>query len=267
MQSTSASDGTYTSDRHFRDRHRPRRGEILVQNRVSAAISSLPAEVQIQGVTTQRKSTSILEFVGLRSPDGRFDSLFLSNYAVINVQNELARLNGVGDVSVFGAGQYAMRIWLDPDLMQARGLTPQDVINIDPAAEPGSRRRPDRRAARAEGPGFPIYAEPQWPPGRCGRLREHHRQGRRPQMAAASRACATSAASSSARRPTANRSISTAGRRPASASPCCPRPTRSRSPMRSRPRWTSSRRASPRASNMSSPYDTTKFVKAAINEV
>ena len=69
-----------------------------MQNRVSAALSSLPAEVQLQGVTTKKQSTSILEFVGLVSPDSRFDSLFLSNYAVINVVNELERLNGVGDV-------------------------------------------------------------------------------------------------------------------------------------------------------------------------
>ena len=86
--------------------------------------------MQVQGVTTQKKSTAILEFVSLTSPDGRYDSLFLSNYAVINLQNELARLPGVGNVNVFGAGQYAMRIWMDPDLLQARGLTPQDVINV-----------------------------------------------------------------------------------------------------------------------------------------
>ena len=68
--------------------------------------------------------------MGLRSPDGRFDSLFLSNYAVINVVNELERLPGVGDVSVLGAGQYAMRVWLDPNLLQARSLTPADVIGV-----------------------------------------------------------------------------------------------------------------------------------------
>src|SRR5208337_4434673 len=108
MQSTSAEDGTYTLVVTFAIGTDPDEDEILVQNRVSAAISSLPAEVQVQGVTTAKKSTSILEFVGLRSPDSRFDSLFLSNYAVINVVNELERLNGVGDVSVLGAGQYAM---------------------------------------------------------------------------------------------------------------------------------------------------------------
>ena len=130
MQSTSASDGTYNLTVTFAIGTSADEDEILVQNRVSAALSSLPAEVQVQGVTTKKQSTSILEFVGLVSPDSRFDSLFLSNYAVINVVNELERLNGVGDVSVLGAGQYAMRVWLDPNLMQARGLTPQDVISV-----------------------------------------------------------------------------------------------------------------------------------------
>ncbi len=130
MQSTSASDGSYNLTVTFAIGTNADEDEILVQNRVSAALSSLPQEVQIQGVTTKKQSTSILEFVALRSPDSRFDSLFLANYAVINVVNELERLNGVGDVSVLGAGQYAMRVWLDPNLMQARGLTPQDVITV-----------------------------------------------------------------------------------------------------------------------------------------
>jgi hydrophobic/amphiphilic exporter-1 (mainly G- bacteria), HAE1 family len=130
MQSTNADDGTYTLVITFAIGTDPDEDEILVQNRVSAAISSLPLEVQVQGVTTKKKSTSILEYVGLVSPAGRFDSLFLSNYAVINVVNELERLPGVGDVSVIGAGQYAMRVWMNPDLLQSRGLTPQDVINV-----------------------------------------------------------------------------------------------------------------------------------------
>ena len=129
MQSTSASDGTYNLTVTFAIGTDPDKAQILVQNRVSGALSSLPQQVQAQGVTTTKKSTSILEFVTLVSPDSRFDSLFLSNYAVINVQNELARLNGVGSVMIFGAGQYAMRVWMNPDLLQARNLTPQDVIN------------------------------------------------------------------------------------------------------------------------------------------
>jgi len=130
MQSTSADDGTYTLAVTFAIGTNPDLAQVLVQNRVAIAFSSLPQEVQLQGVTTKKQSTSILEFVTLRSPDSRFDSLFLSNYAVINVQDELRRLNGVGDVTVLGSGQYAMRVWLNPDLLQARGLTPQDVINI-----------------------------------------------------------------------------------------------------------------------------------------
>ncbi|KQV70234.1 multidrug efflux RND transporter permease subunit [Rhizobium sp. Root1220] len=130
MQSTSASDGTYSLTVTFAIGTDPDQAQVLVQNRVAIAIPSLPESVQVQGVTTQKKSTAILGFVSLTSPDSRYDSLFLSNYAVINLQNELARLPGVGNVSVFGAGQYAMRIWMDPDLLQARGLTPQDVINV-----------------------------------------------------------------------------------------------------------------------------------------
>jgi HAE1 family hydrophobic/amphiphilic exporter-1 len=129
MQSTSADDGSYTLVVTFAIGTDPDKAQILVQNQVAAAIASLPLQVQAQGVTTAKKSTSILEIVTLVSPDSRFDRLFLSNYAVINVQNELARLKGVGDVTILGAAQYAMRIWMDPDLLQSRALTPQDVIN------------------------------------------------------------------------------------------------------------------------------------------
>ena len=128
MQSTSASDGTYTLTVTFAIGTDPDKAQILVQNQVSAAVASLPPAVQSQGVTVTKRASSFLEFIVLVSPNGRFDSLFLSNYAVINVQNELARLKGVGAVTIFGAGQYAMRIWMNPDLLQARGLTPQDVI-------------------------------------------------------------------------------------------------------------------------------------------
>ncbi len=129
MQSWSASDGTYTLVVTFAIGTDPNMAQVLVQNRVSIALSSLPESVQTQGVTVIQKGTSILEFVTLNSPDGRYDGLYLNNYGVINVQNELARLPGVGSVSVFGAGSYAMRIWMDPDKMQAVGLNPTDVIN------------------------------------------------------------------------------------------------------------------------------------------
>ncbi len=128
MSSMSTSDGTYTLTVTFKIGTDADKAQILVQNRVSSALPALPSAVQTQGVQTAKRSTSILEIVALSS-DGRYDSLFLSNYATINLVDELARVDGVGNVSVFGAGQYAMRLWLDPQKMQVRKLVPADVIN------------------------------------------------------------------------------------------------------------------------------------------
>jgi hydrophobic/amphiphilic exporter-1 (mainly G- bacteria), HAE1 family len=128
MQSYSGADGTYSLTVTFKIGTDLNFAQVLVQNRVSSALSQLPQAVQNQGVTVQKKSTSILLFVTLTSPDAKYDSLYLSNYATINLRDELSRLPGVGNVTVFGAGQYSMRIWLDPNKLQARALMPQDVI-------------------------------------------------------------------------------------------------------------------------------------------
>jgi len=128
MQSYSGADGTYSLTVTFKIGTDLNFAQVLVQNRVSSALAQLPDQVQTQGVTVQKKSTSILMFVTLASPDGRYDSLYLSNYATIKLKDELSRLPGVGNVTVFGAGQYAMRIWLEPDKLQSRGLMAQDVI-------------------------------------------------------------------------------------------------------------------------------------------
>ena len=128
MQSTSAADGSYSLTVTFAIGTDINFAQVLVQNRVSAALSSLPPAVQSQGVTVQKKSTAILEIVTLTGKDASQDGLYLSNYATINLKDPLSRLPGVGNVQVFGAGQYAMRVWLDPDKLQARGLTPSDVI-------------------------------------------------------------------------------------------------------------------------------------------
>src|ERR671923_1118750 len=128
MQSYSGADGTYALTVTFKIGTDLNFAQVLVQNRVSAALAQLPQAVQNQGVTVQKKSTAILLFVTLTSPDNRYDSLYLANYATINLKDEIARLPGVGNVTVFGAGQYSMRVWLDPNKMQARGLMPQDVI-------------------------------------------------------------------------------------------------------------------------------------------
>ena len=128
MQSYSAADGTYSLTVTFKIGTDLNFAQVLVQNRVSSALSQLPQSVQSQGVTVQKRSTAILLFVTLTSPNATYDSLFLSNYATINIRDELSRLSGVGNVTVFGAGQYSMRVWLDPNKLQVRGLMPQDVI-------------------------------------------------------------------------------------------------------------------------------------------
>src|SRR5258706_7545759 len=128
MQSYSGADGTYSLTATFKIGTDLNFAQLLVQNRVSSALSQLPQSVQNQGVTVQKKSTAILLFVTLTSPNATYDSLYLSNYATINIRDELSRLPAVGNVTVFGAGQYSMRVWLDPNKLQVRGLMPQDVI-------------------------------------------------------------------------------------------------------------------------------------------
>ncbi len=128
MQSYSAADGTYSLTVTFKIGTDLNFAQVLVQNRVSSALAQLPPAVQNQGVTVQKKSTSILLFVTLTSPDSKYDSLYLSNYATLNLRDELSRLPGVGNVTVFGAGQYSMRVWLDPNKLQTRGLMPQDIV-------------------------------------------------------------------------------------------------------------------------------------------
>ncbi|MCI4679130.1 efflux RND transporter permease subunit [Rhodoblastus acidophilus] len=128
MESTSAPDGTYVLTITFAIGTDPNIDQVLVQNRVQLALASLPEPVQAQGVNVQKKNTSILQFVTLSSPDNKYDALFLSNYATINLVDALARLPGVGNVKVIGAGEYAMRIWMDPGKLQSFNLDPSDVI-------------------------------------------------------------------------------------------------------------------------------------------
>ncbi|KMZ13457.1 RND efflux system, inner membrane transporter CmeB [Candidatus Burkholderia humilis] len=106
----------------------PETASVRVQNRVNQALSRLPQDVRQIGVTTQKQSPTALMYVSLYSPDNTADSLYLRNYLALHVKDELSRLNGVGDVGLFGAGDYAMRLWLDPDKLAALGLTANDVI-------------------------------------------------------------------------------------------------------------------------------------------
>jgi len=129
MSSQATIDGSLALTITFRIGTDIDRAQVQVQNRVAQALPRLPEEVRAIGVSTLKSSPAFLMVVHLTSPDGRYDSLYLRNYATLNVRDTLARLNGVGDVRVFGAGDYAMRVWLDPQKMSARDLTTGDVVS------------------------------------------------------------------------------------------------------------------------------------------
>jgi HAE1 family hydrophobic/amphiphilic exporter-1 len=129
MSSTSANDGSYALTVTFDVGTNLDMAQVLLQNRVAMAEPSLPQEVTRQGVTVKKQSTSIILFVSLTSTDERYDDLYLSNYATLNIRDELSRIEGVGDVSVRGAASYSMRLWLDPEKLKAHVLTTQDVVN------------------------------------------------------------------------------------------------------------------------------------------
>jgi hydrophobic/amphiphilic exporter-1 (mainly G- bacteria), HAE1 family len=128
MSSVSSSDGTYTLTVTFDVGTELDTSLALVQNLANGAVSQLPGGAQAQGVNVRKVSPNILLVASLYSDDDRFEEIFLSNYALINLQNPLARLPGVGQVRIFGAGPYSMRVWLDPKRLQSFGITTADVL-------------------------------------------------------------------------------------------------------------------------------------------
>ncbi|ADB15953.1 transporter, hydrophobe/amphiphile efflux-1 (HAE1) family [Pirellula staleyi DSM 6068] len=127
MSSTSSSDGSYSLTVTFEIGTNLDDAQVLVQNRVSSAEALLPEEVKRQGLTVKKQSAALLLVITLASDKPELDSLFLANYATLRIRDELSRVKGVGEVTVFGTGNYSMRLWLDPDQLRARGLTVQDV--------------------------------------------------------------------------------------------------------------------------------------------
>ncbi|HRF01179.1 MAG TPA: multidrug efflux RND transporter permease subunit [Pirellulaceae bacterium] len=128
MASTCSSDGTYTLTVTFEVGTDLDEAQVFVQNRVAVAMPRLPQEVQRQGVTTKKQSTNITLVVSVISPDGRFDDLHLSNFATLRLKDALTRVPGVGDVQVIGGGTYGMRVWADPEALEARRLTVDDLL-------------------------------------------------------------------------------------------------------------------------------------------
>ncbi len=129
MSSLSGNDGSYTLTVTFNLGVDLNMAQVLVQNRVSQAMPTLPESVRQNGVTTKKKSPSILLCISFYSEDGRLDQLYLSNYATIQVRDEISRLEGVGDVNYLGQQDYSMRVWLDPEKLAARNLTASDVVD------------------------------------------------------------------------------------------------------------------------------------------
>ena len=128
MFSQASSDGNLTLTVTFRLGVDPNLAQELVQNRVNQALPRLPDVTRNLGVTTTKSSPDLTMVVHLTSPGGRYDMLYLRNYAVLNVKDQLAKIPGVGSVQLFGSGDYAMRIWLNPQKVAERGLTPGDVV-------------------------------------------------------------------------------------------------------------------------------------------
>jgi len=129
MSSTSGSDGVYTLTVSFAVGTDLDMAQVLVQNRVAIAEPKLPEEVKRQGVTTKKKSTAIVQLIMLSSSDGRYDDIFLNNYALLRLRDELSRIEGVGDVFLMGGSDYSMRIWLDPEKLETRRITTNEVVD------------------------------------------------------------------------------------------------------------------------------------------
>ncbi len=119
--------------------------QILAQMRQGQANSQLPSEVTQQGVIVQPGTTAPFMLLDLYSPSGAYDNIFLANYATINLQYALTRISGVGQVQIFGAGPYAMRIWVNPDRLASLGVTVSDITECGQGAEQGQSRGPGRR--------------------------------------------------------------------------------------------------------------------------
>src|SRR5258705_12015079 len=130
MSSKSGNDGSYALTVTFEIGTDKNIDQIEVQNRVAIAQPQLPPDVIRNGITVRKATSDFLEVITLKSPDGRYDTVFLSNYALLNLYDALGRVKGVGQVRIFGARDYSMRIWLDADKMARLGVTATDISNI-----------------------------------------------------------------------------------------------------------------------------------------
>ncbi|HXD88819.1 MAG TPA: efflux RND transporter permease subunit, partial [Urbifossiella sp.] len=127
MSSQSGNDGTYSLTVTFEIGTDLNTALVVVQNRVMLAMPQLPTAVQLQGITIRKRTPDILLVISFYSPDRRYDTIYLSNFATIRVRDELLRVDGVSDINVFGQRDYSMRLWLDPQKLASLNITAQDV--------------------------------------------------------------------------------------------------------------------------------------------
>ena len=181
MKSTSGNDGSYNLTVSFVLGSDPDINTNAVNNRVQTALAQLPPEVQLEGLTIQKKSSAVLQFIMLYSENGKQDPLFITNYAIINVLDVLSRTPGVGQARLFGALNYSMRIWFDTQRLDNLQLTPGRCHRGDPGAERGGAGRPDRRTPDRQRPAIPVERADPGSPDDTRAVRQHRiaRQSRR----------------------------------------------------------------------------------------
>ena len=178
FDSQATADGSLTLTVTFKIGTNPEVAETAVQNRINRALPRLPDIVRQIGVTTEKSSPNLTMVVHLVSPDDSRDALYLRNYGQMNVRDELLRIPGMGSVILFGAGDYAMRIWLDPAKLAARNLTTSRSHRRHPRAERAGRSRHRGRVAGAQGHRVPAVGQHPGPAGHRAGVRRHHRARR-----------------------------------------------------------------------------------------
>ncbi len=176
MTSQSTSDGAMSLAVTFKLGTNLDTAQVLVQNRVAIALPRLPEEVRNIGVTVVKQSPDLMMVIHLTSPDDSRDLLYISNYATLHVKDVLARIDGVGNVTIFGARDYSMRIWLDPEKLAARDLTAGDVVDCAARTERAGGGGRDQSAAGAATRRLPAQRRDARTPHRAGFLRQYHRE-------------------------------------------------------------------------------------------
>ena len=242
MKSTNANDGTLTLKVSFEVGSNLDMDNVLTQNRVSEATPQLPQSVKNYGVAVKKALAFPLMVISVKSPNGTYDNNFLSNYTTININDNLARIPGVGQINLFGGSDYAMRVWLRPDRIAKLGITVPDIVNainqqnqLSPAGQIGG-------PPATKGTEFTYTVEDAGAAARRGGVRRDHRAvqpGRLRGATEGRRAARARHAALQRRRPPQRQAVG--GHRD------LPDPrarTPSTSPTRSRRRWTTSRRAS-----------------------